>query len=156
MLDAEHAEDLRYLSLSGKRIMLMEDDDRLYSAIKDTLEDFGCEILGSCARICGPLDVIPNSHLDAALIDLEKLDTARSTSIVAALQARGVPIVLITPLTTDDLPIAMRTCDRLLKPFTCPAMLSSLAAVIAGSSEFAGDRYDSQERPGWTLARIGP
>ena len=137
MLGVEHSESPGHLSLSGKRIMLMEDDDRLYSAIKDTLEDFGCEILGSCARICGPLDVVPNSHLDAALIDLEKMSAARSTAIVAALQARGVPIVLITRLTTDDLPIAMRTCDRLLKPFTCPAMLSGLAAVIAGSRQIA-------------------
>jgi hypothetical protein len=135
----EHSESPHHLSLSGKRIMWMEDDDRLYNAIKDTLEDFGCEILGSCARICGPLDVVPNSHLDAALIDLEKLSTARSMAIVAALQARGVPIVLITPLMTDDLPIAMRACDRLLKPFTCRAMLSGLAAVIAGSSHFSGE-----------------
>jgi DNA-binding NtrC family response regulator len=121
------------LSLRGKRIMLMEDNDRLYGAIKDSLEDFGCEILGSCARICGPIDVVPNSHLDAALIDLEKLSTARSTAIVTKLQARGVPVVLITHLTAAELPSVMRSCDRLEKPFTCTTMLSGLAAVIADS-----------------------
>jgi hypothetical protein len=128
------AGDIQLLSISGKRIMLMEDDDRLYSAIKDTLEDFGCEIMGSCARICGPLEMVPSSHLDAALIDLERLSVERSSAIVTGLHDRGVPVVLITYLTADNLPRALQGCARLLKPFTSQQMLSGLATVIEGGS----------------------
>jgi len=133
LLDARLAENDHHRSLSGKRIMLLEDDGRLYGSIKDTLEDFGCEILESCVRLAGALDMAPSPHLDAALIDLERLSTESSTALVTGLHERGIPVVLITYLTSETLPQALRGCTRLLKPFTVQQMLGGLANVIGGN-----------------------
>jgi hypothetical protein len=120
-------------SLSGKRIMLLEGDGRLYGSIKDTLEDFGCEILGSCVRTSSAPHMFPGRDLDAALIDLERLSVERSTAIVSGLRERGIPVVLITYLTSETLPQALQECARLLKPFTVQQMLGGLANVLGGN-----------------------
>jgi hypothetical protein len=138
MLSAEHPGDRLHLSLYGKRIMLMEDDDRLYGAIRDMLEDYGCEILGSCFRISGPLDTLPRSHLDAALLDLERVSAARSSALVGRLQARGVPIVLITHEAREHLPRTLQACGRLLKPFSGEEMLRGLAGAIEAANPVVG------------------
>lgn len=118
-------------ALSGKRILIVEDDDRLYHALKDALEDFGCEILGTCMRMSGSLDTLPGSYLDAALIDLEQLSIERAASMASRLDARGVPVVLITRELPADLPAALRAQRRLLKPFTEQDLLDGMARAIA-------------------------
>ena len=93
-------------SLLCKRILIVEDDDCLYQAPRDSLEDAGCEVFGSCERVCYPIDTVTSSRLDAALVVRDPLGSARAASLAQRLGDRNIPIAWIT------------TREGLGKPFT--------------------------------------
>jgi DNA-binding response OmpR family regulator len=82
-------------SLRGKRVFVMEDDDRLYCALKEALQDAGCETFGSSSAITKSLDAVPESYFDLALIDLSRQDP-QLAKLVRRFRERGVPMLLIT------------------------------------------------------------
>lgn len=122
--------EAKHVSLYGKRILVVEDDDRLYHALKDSLEDVGCEIFGSCERMSGALDSVPSSHLDAALIDLDPLSMQSVASLAGRLNNRGVPILLITGRISGELPRMLRSYRHLKKPFTERELLDSMVGAL--------------------------
>jgi DNA-binding response OmpR family regulator len=82
-------------SLRGKRVFVVEDDDRLYCALKEALQDAGCETFGSSSAISKSLDAVPESYFDLALIDVSREDS-QLAALVRRLRERGVPMLLIT------------------------------------------------------------
>jgi DNA-binding response OmpR family regulator len=111
-------------ALLCKRILVVEDDDALYQALRDSLEDAGYEVFGSCHRVCDPMDTVPASRLDAALVDMDPLGSARAAVLAQQLGDRDIPIVWIT---------ARRDLDArvwLPKPFTERQLLDSIAAAV--------------------------
>jgi DNA-binding response OmpR family regulator len=114
-------------ALLCKRILIVEDDDCLYQALRDSLQDAGCEVFGSCDRVCDPLDTVPASRLDAALVDMDPLGSDRAASLAQQLGDRKVPIVWITSRRDCDARVAR---EWLPKPFTERQLLDSIAAAI--------------------------
>ena len=122
-------------ALLCKRILIVEDDDCLYHALRDSLQDAGCEVFGSCDRVCDPLDTVPASRLDAALVDMDPLGSDRAASLAQQLGGRNIPIVWITDR-RDSEATAVATPEYLRKPFTERQLLDSIAAAV-------GERYSS-------------
>lgn len=60
-----------HAALLCKRILVVEDDDGLYQELRESLQDAGCEVLSSCEDLCHPIDTVPASRLDAALVDMD-------------------------------------------------------------------------------------
>lgn len=119
-----------HASLLCKRILVVEDDDCLYQALRDSLQDAGCEVFGSCARVCDPVDTVPASRLDAALIDMDPLGSRRAASLAQQLGDRNIPIVWITVRPGSNAAPASQTNERLRKPFTERELLDSIACAI--------------------------
>jgi len=112
------------------RILLVEDDDCLYQALRDSLQDAGCEVFGSCERVCLPIDTVPASRLDAALLDMDPLGSARACSLAQQLGARDIPIVWITARSDCNVAPASQTGERLRKPFSERELLDSIACAL--------------------------
>ena len=117
-------------SLLCKKILVVEDDDCLYQALRDSLQDAGCEVFGSCERVCDPMDTVPVTRLDAALIDLDPLGSRRAASLAQQLGDRNIPIVWITARPDSKVAPASQTSERLSKPFTERELLDSIACAI--------------------------
>jgi DNA-binding response OmpR family regulator len=120
-------------SLQGKRVFVVEDDDRLYCALKEALQEAGCETFGSSSAISKSLDAIPESYFDLALIDVSREDT-HLKALVRRLQDRQVPMLLITadrsrrPASPARLPGCLNT------PFTEQELLEGVLEVIGSSA----------------------
>ena len=114
-----------------KRILVVEDDDCLYHALRDSLQDAGCEVFGSCERVCFPVDTVPASRLDAALIDMDPLGSRRAASLGRQLDARSISIVWITSRYDRDCSPVLETHEWLRKPFTERELLDSIACAVA-------------------------
>jgi len=127
------------------RILLVEDDDCLYQALRDSLQDAGCEVFGSCERVCSPIDTVPASRLDAALLDMDPLGSARAASHAQQLGARSIPIVWITSRCDSNLAPASQTHEWLRKPFSERELLASIAYALSKKPGIPDP--DSGERP---------
>jgi DNA-binding response OmpR family regulator len=120
-------------ALPGKRILVVEDNDGLYQALRDSLLDAGYEVFGSCERVCDPVDTVPSSHLDAALVDMDPLGSGRATSLAQQLSKRNVPIVWITERRDASVARTLQMHGRLRKPFTEQELLDSIASAVGKS-----------------------
>lgn len=112
----------------------MEDDDCLYQALRDSLQDAGCEVFGSCERVCFPIDTVPASRLDAALVDMDPLGSRRAASLAQQLDARNVAIVWITSRYDRTGSAALQPHEWLRKPFTERELLDSIACAVGKRS----------------------
>ena len=121
--------------LRSTRVLLVEDDDCLYRALRDSLEDAGCEVFGSCDRVCFPLDTVPASRLDAALLDMDPLGSARAASLAQQLGARNIPIVWITSRYDRNVAPVLQTDEWLRKPFSERELLGSIACALGKKLE---------------------
>ena len=115
--------------LYGKRILVVEDDDRLYCALKDALQDVGCEVFGTCTHVSGLWDAVPNTYVDAALIGSS--GPTQLSSLTRQLSDRGVPILLMTTRQSTEVPGPLRRHRRLVKPFTEQDLVYGIVAALS-------------------------
>ncbi len=132
-----HVDAPDHASLLCKRILVVEDDDGLYQALRDSLQDAGCEVFRACERVCDPMDTVPASRLDAALVDMDPLGSARAASLGQQLGKRNVPIVWITSRRDFGVDPAVQGHESLSKPFTEEELLDSMAGVAGTMSGHA-------------------
>ncbi|HYC97459.1 response regulator [Brevundimonas sp.] len=99
------------------RVLLVEDEGGIALLLEDMLEELGCEIVASVARISGALDVAASQAFDLAVLDV---NVAGETSFDLArlLLERGTPFVFSTGYGATGLPADLASCPVLSKPFT--------------------------------------
>jgi DNA-binding response OmpR family regulator len=120
-------------ALLCKRVLVVEDDDCLYHALRDSLMDAGYEVFGSCERVCHPVDTVPSSRLDVALVDMDPFGSERATSLTQRLSQRNVPIVWITARSDSSRAPVAPPREWLSKPFTERELLDSIACAVGKS-----------------------
>ena len=81
--------------LSGRRVLVVEDEMLVLLMAEDMLADLGCESVTSAATVDQALALIDAQVFDAAMLDMN-LNGSRSHAVAAALTASGVPFVFST------------------------------------------------------------
>jgi CheY-like chemotaxis protein len=81
--------------LSGRRVLVVEDEMLVLIMIEDMLADLGCKSVTSAATVGKALALIDAQAFDAAMLDMN-LNGSDSHSVAEALTARGVPFVYST------------------------------------------------------------
>ncbi|HYC73860.1 response regulator [Brevundimonas sp.] len=112
----------------GVRVLLVEDEGGVALLLESLLEDLGCEVTASVARLSRAFDALESQDFDLAVLDVN-LGGETSFDLARVLRHRGIPLVFSTGYGTSGLPDDLRACAVLSKPFT----LTSLQQAIAGS-----------------------
>lgn len=102
--------------LSGRRILVLEDNFLLAEVLSDLLEDNGCVLVGPAPRVQSALRLC-DASLDGALLDI---NLGRETCFAVAdrLVERGVPFIFLSGYTdADAVPDRFRSVPRLTKPY---------------------------------------
>ncbi len=81
--------------LSGRRILVVEDEMLILLMIEDMLADFGCESVTAAATIDQAVALINGQVFDAAMLDMN-LDGKDSHAVAKALTACRVPFIFCT------------------------------------------------------------
>ena len=81
--------------LSGRRVLVVEDEMMVLMIIEDMLADLGCESVTAAATVDQALALIDAQVFDAAMLDMN-LNGNKSHAVADALAARGVPFVFST------------------------------------------------------------
>lgn len=82
-------------SLSGKRILVVEDEYLVADFIADALTELDAAVVGPVYRIEEGLSLARDGEFDAAVLDVN-LNGQRSDPVAEILKARGIPYILAT------------------------------------------------------------
>jgi two-component SAPR family response regulator len=103
--------------LSGRRILILEDEAMVSLLLEDMIEDFGAELAGSFSRLERALAAMENGlQVDVALLDVN-VAGERSFPLAAVLTGKSVPFVFTTGYDRSGLPAEWRDAPSLRKPF---------------------------------------
>src|ERR1700684_1196138 len=101
--------------LSGRRVLVVEDEMMILMIIEDMLADLGCESVTAAATVQQALALIDTQVFDAAMLDVS-LNGNKSHDVADALAARGVPFVFSTGYSGLDMRDGYRDRPRLQGP----------------------------------------
>jgi DNA-binding NtrC family response regulator len=125
--------------LSGRRVLVVEDEMLILLMTEGMLADLGCESLTTAATVDQALALIDAYIFDVAILDMD-LKGNKSHAVADALAARGVPFVFATGH-SGVMRIADRNRPVLKKPFQYEKLVEILARLLthAPSDNIASD-----------------
>ncbi|WP_292060405.1 MULTISPECIES: response regulator [unclassified Brevundimonas] len=116
--------------LSGRRVLIVEDESLVAMLLETILGDMGCTVIGPESNVGDGLRVATGeTDLDAALLDVN-VAGQEVFPIAEALKARGVPFVFSTGYGESGLPEHWRGNPTVQKPFTDAAIRDALMAAL--------------------------
>lgn len=76
--------------LTGRRVLIVEDEPIVAMCLEDVLFELGCETIGPVGRLSEALLLAENENFDAAILDIN-LGGERSEPIANKLRSRTIP-----------------------------------------------------------------
>jgi CheY-like chemotaxis protein len=114
--------------LSGRRVLVVEDEMLVLIMIEDMLADLGCSLVTSAATVDKALALIDAQAFDAAMLDMN-LNGSDSHPVAEALSARGVPFIYSTGNTGHGSRDSYSGRPVLKKPFKYEELVAILARL---------------------------
>lgn len=103
--------------LSGKRILLVEDEALVAMLLEDMVLELGAVVVGPESRLETAIYSAETADLDAAILDIN-LGGRRSYGVADALRLRGVPFAFATGYGESGVDPAHRGVPVLIKPYS--------------------------------------
>jgi CheY-like chemotaxis protein len=130
--------------LSGRRVLVVEDETLILMIIEDMLADLGCESVTTVATVGQALALIDTQVFDAAMLDMN-LDGNRSHAVADALAARGVPFVFATGYSGRNMREGHRDRPVLKKPFPYEQLVEVLTGLLHAEAPMTDGRTNSPD-----------
>ncbi|UUP19690.1 response regulator [Nitratireductor thuwali] len=103
--------------LSGLRVFVVEDEGFVALMIEDMLQEMGCEIAASVARLASAREIAATAEIDLAILDVN-LDGQPVFPVAEILRERQIPLVFSTGYGINGLPREFTGHPVLGKPFS--------------------------------------
>jgi CheY-like chemotaxis protein len=115
--------------LSGRRILVVEDEMLILMMIEGMLDNLGCKSVATAATVDQAVTLIEEHAFDAAMLDVN-LNGTKSYPVADVLAARGVPFFFATG---NAGPMADGYANRavLRKPFLSGDLATMLTGILA-------------------------
>ena len=121
--------------LSGKRILLVEDEAVIAFAVEDMLLDLGCEVVGPAFRLEEAQQLAREQSIDAAILDVN-LNDQRSYAVAEELQRRSVPFLFATGYAENGVDWD-GSAELLPKPYRRDQVKAALEQLLSPRAEDA-------------------
>jgi PAS domain S-box-containing protein len=121
--------EARQSDLTGKRILIIEDEPLISMDLEAALQRKSCEVLGPASTLDQAMRLVEKADFDAALVDAN-LAGHRVDELAAALTRRNVPFAFVTGYGREALPAAFRGGIVLDKPFTQEQLLVTVGRLF--------------------------
>lgn len=116
--------------LSGRRILVVEDEMLVLMVAEDMLADLGCDAVVAAATVDQALALIDLQVFDAALLDMN-LNGSKSFPVAQALAEHGVPFAFATGYSGADMREGYRDRPMLRKPLRYEELTGMLTRLLA-------------------------
>ncbi|WP_420883890.1 hypothetical protein [Isoptericola jiangsuensis] len=115
-------------------MLVVENDEMSAALLQMQLVQAGAVVVGLAATVAESLRLLQETSPDVALLDYRLARNETSEPVAAALAAAGVPFVLATGMTADQLPASMRDGVLLVKPYLSVDLSQALLRAVGRSS----------------------
>lgn len=115
--------------LSGRRVLVVEDESRIAMLLQDFLQDMGCEVVAIAARFEDGLQKAASLNFDLAVLDVN-LHGQTSYPIAKVLVERGCAFVFATGYDPSHVPPDLHRAPVLRKPFLLRELEHALCAAM--------------------------
>ena len=116
-------------ALSGKRVLIVEDELLVAMLIEDILIEQGCLISGPVATLTNALHAAQGA-VDIAVLDVN-LAGIRSYPVAELLSCRGIPFLFLTGYGDRAIPPERPTWRACAKPFEPDGLIAELETLLA-------------------------
>jgi DNA-binding response OmpR family regulator len=116
--------------LTGKTILVVEDDFLVGHDLRSFLEDAGAAVVGPVGTVAEACSAARDRALDGAVLDV-RLWTETAAPVAVALTTRDVPFIVVSAYSPDDIPPAMRGATYLAKPVRRLELVDVASAMFA-------------------------
>jgi two-component sensor histidine kinase len=120
-------------ALSGKRVLIVEDEPLIALELAAMLEGARAHIVGPARSMRQARELIHEQTLDAALLDIN-LAEERTDELAAALLRRKVPFAFISGYGRETLPPTFQTAVLVAKPFRPEEVIATLGELLGRAS----------------------
>jgi CheY-like chemotaxis protein len=114
---------------SGIKVLIVEDESFVALMIEDMLEELGCEVVASVARLTEACGIAGTAEIDLAVLDIN-LGGERSFPVAEILRGRGVPFMFSTGYGAAGLPAELSGSPVLSKPFSANELQEMLSSAL--------------------------
>ncbi|MGU3538561.1 PAS domain-containing protein [Methylobacterium sp. A54F] len=118
--------------LSGRRVLVIEDDFYLAKDAARALRGAGAEILGPYPSEEAAHDALEQQRPDAAVVDIN-LGRGPSFKLAATLKDRGIPFLFTTGYDLEVIPPEFESVERLQKPVQLGEIVGVVARLVGGA-----------------------
>jgi CheY-like chemotaxis protein len=121
--------------LSGRRILVVEDEAMVAMYVEDMLTDMGCAIAGVAGSVEQALQLLTLGEaagIDAAVLDVN-LGGEKVFPVADALAAKAIPFVFATGYGAAGLEPRFATARVLAKPFGHEPLEEALVAMLGAA-----------------------
>ncbi len=119
--------------LSGKRILVVEDEFFLGYLLEEDLRAAGATVIGPMNTLARALDGATNESFDAAILDVN-LSGQMVYPAADKLRERGVPFMFLSGYGWADFPERFRDSPRVAKPYELPVLMQVLQKTLAANA----------------------
>jgi PAS domain S-box-containing protein len=120
--------------LSGKRILLVEDEPLVSMDIEAHLTAAGCTVTGLASNVNEAKQLINQADYDAALVDAN-LEGHPVDEIATLLRNRNCPFAFVSGYGREALPYGFRDAMLLSKPFSKDRLLATVESLLRRRSD---------------------
>jgi CheY-like chemotaxis protein len=118
--------------LSGRRILIVEDEALVSMVIEEALKDLGCDVVGPVGTRDQALALAKAEALDGALLDVN-LAGEPVYPVADALTSRGIPFVFVTGYGEKGIADRYARTPTLVKPFQLSTVELLLGEMVKPS-----------------------
>ncbi|KMO44998.1 methyltransferase [Methylobacterium tarhaniae] len=118
--------------LTGRRVLVVEDDFYLATDAARALEGAGAEVVGPCASEEDARAELDEQRLDAVVVDIN-LGPGPSFKLAKTLKDRGIPFVFTTGYDAEVIPAEFAGVERLEKPFQLRQIVGAVAKLTTAA-----------------------
>ncbi len=116
-------------SLTGVRVLVVEDEAMLLLALQDILEELGCELAACAARLSEATDIARHIQCEVAILDIN-LGGERIDAVADILANRGIPFVFATGYGDDGVMARHQSAPLMEKPYDSDDLRKALTSIL--------------------------
>lgn len=117
------------IELSGKRVLLVEDEAILAMALEDILGHLGCVVVGPALTVADGHRLASDAQLDAGVLDIN-MGNGPNFTIAEILRTRSVPFCFSTGYGLAGVPSQYADVPVLQKPYSDDRLAAMLRTML--------------------------